>query len=375
MSSPLTGARCLEVTLVSVILSCLTACGSVDDRALQVRFFEASEYPQQLSSWGLLNYDTEVLEVAAGNHVYDLNTALFTDYALKLRTLYLPPGSTATFNPDATFDLPAGSIIAKTFFYTTDQQQAVVLDAAWDGDPDSLDATELRLIETRLLVRQAQGWDALPYIWRGNDAYLSITGDIFSLPLTDGAALTYVVPTRNQCAGCHAENHTSGELLPIGIKARHLHREDPIHGENQLLAWQRRGQLQGLPPLEGITANARRGDTDSDLQHRARSYLDINCGHCHNPAGAADTSGLLLDYGAHAPAALGVCKPPIAAGRGSGGFLYSIVPGKAHESILSFRMSTTDPATMMPELGRTLVHAEGLSLIETWINSMQGACL
>lgn len=45
--------------------------------------------------------------------------------------------------------------------------------------------------------------------------------------------------------------------------------------------------------------NAVRADTTQTLEHQARSYLDINCGHCHNANGAADTSGLLLDYKIH----------------------------------------------------------------------------
>jgi len=365
----------LWLTIVCLLSTAGCGAGGTTPAAGKVRFFDASAYPERLSAWGLLQVTPEALQVSPANHVYDLNTALFTDYALKLRTVYLPPGSSATYRETASFDLPTGSIIAKTFFYNTDAQQAVRLNASWDGNPGSLQMQTVKLIETRLLVKQADGWDALPYIWRGDDAYLAITGDMFELPTAGGEDLIYVVPTRNQCASCHAENHTTGELLPIGIKARHLHRDDPVHGHNQLTLWQQRGQLQGLPPLDTITANAAPGEPGASLAHQARSYLDINCGHCHNPAGAADTSGLLLDYQAHDPGALGVCKPPIAAGRGSGGFLYSIVPGQADVSILSFRMSTTNPATMMPELGRSLVHTEGLALVSKWIDSMQGACL
>ena len=71
---------------------------------------------------------------------------------------------------------------------------------------------------------------------------------------------------------------------------------------------------------------------------------------------------------------MGRCKPPIAAGRGSGGFNYSLVPGQADQSILTFRMASRDPAAMMPELGRTLVHQQGVELIRSWINTMQGEC-
>ena len=51
------------------------------------------------------------------------------------------------------------------------------------------------------------------------------------------------------------------------------------------------------------------------LEDRARAYLDVNCGHCHNPKGPADTSGLWLDAAHHDPRRLGLCKPPVAAGR------------------------------------------------------------
>ena len=108
--------------------------------------------------------------------------------------------------------------------------------------------------------------------------------------------------------------------------------------------------------------------------HEQADVVDINCGHCHNPQGAADTSGLLLDYQDHSLREMGACKPPIAAGRGSGGFLYSIVPGEADESIMTFRLETTDPGAMMPELGRSLVHSEGIDLISEWIDQMPGRC-
>src|SRR3546814_4409699 len=47
----------------------------------------------------------------------------------------------------------------------------------------------------------------------------------------------------------------------------------------------------------------------ASLDGRARAYLDINCGHCHNEKGPADTSGLWLDVGDHPPRHLGLCKP------------------------------------------------------------------
>jgi len=71
---------------------------------------------------------------------------------------------------------------------------------------------------------------------------------------------------------------------------------------------------------------------------------------------------------------LGECKLPIAAGQGTGGNKFSIVPGKPEESILIYRMSSIDPGAMMPELGRSLVHDEGIALISDWISEMDGNC-
>ena len=71
---------------------------------------------------------------------------------------------------------------------------------------------------------------------------------------------------------------------------------------------------------------------------------------------------------------LGRCKPPIAAGQGTGGHLYGIDPGNSTESILVFRMQSLDPGAMMPELGRSLVHTEGVELISAWIDGMTGTC-
>jgi hypothetical protein len=74
------------------------------------------------------------------------------------------------------------------------------------------------------------------------------------------------------------------------------------------------------------------------------------------------------------PIRLGLCKPPVAAGQGTGGRAMGIDPGAADNSILVYRMASDDLGAMMPELGRTLVHQEGVALIEQWVNEMPGEC-
>ena len=111
------------------------------------------------------------------------------------------------------------------------------------------------------------------------------------------------------------------------------------------------------------------------LDERARAWLDINCGACHNGrGGAARTSGLYLDLAQTDLHELGLCKAPVAAGRGSGGRIYGIVPGQPDASILVFRIESIEADVKMPELGRNLVDAEGVALIRQWIAQLPGTC-
>lgn len=351
-----------------LLLVMLSACGD-----LELSHFSTDAYPEKLSDWELIEKNGTRIKLNKDAIVYALNTDLFSDYSQKLRTISIPDGQAASYDAEETFGFPVGTIISKTFFYPIDVNDAVLTQSSWSGDPEDIDTRFYRLIETRLLVRQTHGWDALPYIWSDNDAYLSVTGALKHLLISSGEYMDYLVPSKNQCASCHATNHTDGKILPIGPKARHLNRDDPVNSINQIHGWQDKGKLSGV--MLPAPANAMMGDYSVSLEHRARSYLDINCGHCHNPHGSADTSGLLLDYNKYTPFEMGVCKPPIAAGSGSGGRFYSIVPGFAEHSILSYRLRSTNPAAMMPELGRSLVHKEGAALVDQWINSMSGECL
>ena len=70
----------------------------------------------------------------------------------------------------------------------------------------------------------------------------------------------------------------------------------------------------------------------------------------------------------------GICKTPVAVGRGSGDRPYDIYPGNPDESILVYRMEHSDPAIAMPELGRGVVHAQGVALIRDWIAALPGEC-
>lgn len=292
---------------------------------------------------------------------YGLNTPLFSDYAEKFRFLYLPPGAKAAYRPDGVFDFPVGATLVKTFAYPADLRR-----------PDQ----DVRYLETRLLIRKADGWVALTYVWNEaqTEAVLKRAGARLEPTFVDtkgqSHTVDYAVPNQNQCKECHQLDKT---LTPIGPKARNLNGDYAYAGgrENQLTHWTRTGLLTGAPQPAAAPRAAHWDDTAAPVEARARAYLDANCAHCHNPRGIASNSGLFLGLDETRPAALGIGKAPVAAGRGSGDLKVGIAPGHPEASILAYRMASTEPGVMMPELGRSLTHEEGLALIRDYIRGLE----
>ncbi len=367
---------------LSGFLGCARAPGPV--------VFHGEGYPERLSDWRVLLVRDDRLQLNQGVVPYDLNTPLFSDYAHKLRTIWMPKGRAAQYRTNDAFDFPVGTIISKTFYYpraASGTGDGTTLlrnyDVSADFSGGALALDRVHLVETRLLVRRESGWVALPYVWNAaqDDAELARAGDEkpLSLVAADGSRehFTYVVPNANQCAGCHATDNKARAIQPIGLKARHLNRDYAYAEgvENQLLRLARVGYLQGAPAPAQAPRNANWRDASQPLADRARAYLDINCGHCHNPKGPANTSGLWLDMATPFGERLGYCKPPVAAGQGTGDHKFDLVPGHPQDSILSYRLASTDPGAMMPELGRDLRHEDGVALINAWIAAMPGACV
>ncbi len=378
--------------LLSFLLAAF-GCGSPQTDASRPQpAFHETENPARLSAWGLFSVG-ERLTLSPGVAPYDLNTPLFSDYAHKLRTVWISGGAPAAVSDDGAIDFPVGTVISKTFYYPTPQTGA-----AFDGHvlkaPDEQgrvssrldELSGVRLVETRLLVRRRAGWEAMAYVWDDDqrDATLARIGDAQRLTLVAAGAegrkteapFAYIVPNVNQCAGCHAPDNTSRAITPIGPKLRHLNKDFAYADgtANQLDRWREAGLLAFDGAAGAAPRNADWRDASAPLDARARAYLDANCSHCHNPAGPADTSGLMLTPDAPFGNAAGLCKLPVAAGAGTGGRRFDIAPGEPDRSILLFRMESTRADEMMPELGRALAHEEGAALIREWIAAMDGDC-
>jgi hypothetical protein len=153
-------------------------------------------------------------------------------------------------------------------------------------------------------------------------------------------------------------------MAPIGPKLRNLNTGD------QLARLLGAGVIGPVPAAAPAMPDYR--DETLPIDQRARAYLDINCGHCHAPGHPGDTSGLYLTWEEADPLRLGIHKRPVAAGKGSGQLEFDVVPGDPESSILLYRLTSTDPGAMMPEIGRSMVHLEGADLIRAWITGLEG---
>lgn len=320
----------------------------------------------QLSSYRLFEQNDPTGVANSARAVsYDLTTPLFSDYAAKHRVVFVPEDSNIVYHETEPFSFPVGSIIAKTFALPSAGGEEV--------------------IETRLFIHRENGWSGVAYIWnQQGDADLALGGGLVQRDIQDsgGAPITvnYRIPDANQCTNCHGVKGDDDDRfhnLPIGPKARWLNK-DYLYGAvqaNQLLQWQNLGLLTGAPlPAEAPRLPVWNDPNDGTLEQRARAYLEINCAHCHSETGRAKPTGLWLMADQPLDANYGLCKPPVAAGTGSGGLKWDIVPGNADLSILVYRAESNDPAIRMPELGRSVVHTQGMALVKDWVNSLTGNC-
>lgn len=314
----------------------------------------------KLSDYDFFRHPMRDLVPKDGVVPYTVAAPLWSDAAGKGRFIVLPPGEKIGFVEGEGYAFPEGTIIIKTFFFDHDRR-----------DPDA----GARVIETRLLIREGGQWKPVTYLWdeAEEEATLLKVGKRVNVEFTDidGQLKTeeYIVPNLDQCASCH-ERDDQQEIL--GILTHQLNFDVEVDGQkvNQLTWLEGQGIFDA--PLPDIGSLPRFVDPfgDAPLDARARSYLHANCSHCHRDGGGAGKSGLVFLAWEQEPAKLGVCKVPAAAGPGTGGHPYDIVPGKPDESIVVFRMNSLDPEIKMPELPNRVIDARGVELIREWIAAM-----
>lgn len=315
---------------------------------------------ERLSDYNFFEGDLKNLQPAESVLPYDLNSSLFSDYALKKRFVWMPQGNSAKYTADGeVLDFPTGSILIKNFYY------------------DSITPSNSQyIIETRLMIKKAEGWIFANYVWNDeqNEAFFNLQGNVKRISwIQDGVQMSgdYTIPSELQCATCHNLN---GSNTLIGPKPQNLNKTFNYAdgAQNQLGKWIQQGYLESAPSQINSTVNWE--DTSYPLDIRARSYLDINCAHCHSENTSCGYTPMDLAFSkTNNPVNLGACVEPI--DYVSGTQQYIIEKQNAEQSLLHFRMNTNIPSERMPTIGRNVIDTKAVTLIENWINSMEEPCL
>lgn len=293
-----------------------------------------------LSKYGFFTGAMADQNPAPGVVPYDVNATLYQDGVKKQRFLALPAGGKIKFDPTGRWTFPDGTIIIKTFY---------------DDNPR-------KLLETRLLIFEGGEWTTHTYLW--DDAQQEATRYLPGITLKLNNGSDYRVPSSQQCGFCHGEDRV---IVPLGPRTRQLNKG------TQLTQMASLGMFDGPIPDPATLDHLSDPYGTDPVERRARSYLDANCGHCHNDVGQAKNTGLHLHWEEDIPSELGVCKSPVAAGSAAGNFMYDIVPGDPDHSILIFRMKATDSQIKMPQGPSITPDIDGAALIATWIGQLTPA--
>ncbi|ESU27001.1 hypothetical protein FLJC2902T_23420 [Flavobacterium limnosediminis JC2902] len=298
---------------------------------------------------------------------YELASGLFTDYALKKRFVWMPSGTKATYDGDGKIlKFPVGTALIKTFYY------------------DNVQPSETRqIIETRIMIKKSVNpvtlqdeWTFANYVWNDEqtEAYLDMNGSYSPISWKNEnnvvKSSNYRIPSETECLMCHKSNERP---IPIGPKPQNLNFSYTYTDgtKNQLAKWVEEGYLESYS--DNIVSTVDWKDTSKPLETRVRSYIDANCAHCHSTNSHCDYRPMRFAFSETTnPVNLGICVAPQENIDNS--LTYIITKGNSQRSVMHFRMSSVNEATRMPLLGRTIVHEEGVQLIQDWIDSLDPAC-
>ena len=353
----------LKTSLFLLLFAVLSSCGSDDPGYEKVSPVEVdlSTVPYvKLSQYKFFEGEMKNLTPAYKVLPYDLNSSLFTDYAHKKRFVWMPEGSHAAYSADTeVLDFPTGAVLIKNFYYENVQP-----------------GNSTRIIETRLMIKKADGWIFANYVWNDDqtEATLDMDGSYTEISWMENGvpkSTSYRIPSEVECHTCHKTNGSVPSL--IGPKPQNLFKSYAYDEgtKNQLVKWKEEGYLDDVP--NGVVATVDWTDASKPLETRVRSYLDINCAHCHREGSHCDYRSMRFAFDeTTSPENLGICVEP--AEQLSPTLLYIVTKKNSVRSVLSYRINSVSSAERMPLLGRTIVHEEAVDMIEEWINTMDAPC-
>ncbi len=303
---------------------------------------EPREWPERLSATGLFS-DVASHTPAHGVHEYLVNAEGWADGATRRRFVAVPD----------THPLVNHGGVRQTKSLWLDPGGALVQTLFLEGQP----------IETQLLYN-AGTWRGYTYRWAadGSDATL-----VPAEGLTQTEPHAWRYPSRSECMICH----TQKSMFGIAFTARQLDRIGVDGETNQLDRWIEEGILRNSSMLKTERAKACPDPYDADsgtLAQRARTYLDVNCAHCHREAGLGGRASFQLMADLTLEETGLIDADPMVAMLGLPDAKV-IAPGHPDLSELLGRVSRRG-AGQMPLLGSQVVDEAGVALLKQWIESM-----
>ncbi|OQD43094.1 hypothetical protein BUL40_08370 [Croceivirga radicis] len=325
--------------------------------------------PQNLSDTGAFS-DLGTLEVNPGIIPYEMIDPFWSDGATKKRWMAIPnDGAHDTaaeqiqFSENGVWDFPVGSVLIKHFDYPIDER----------------DPTITRKVETRFSIKGQDGnFYFLTYRWLPDesDAVLQEIGrdePIQVTTLTGGTKTeTWHYPSNSECISCH--NPALGGTL--GPRTRFLNKDYDYSEKggvvgNQLVTLSHLGILNETitdTDTPNFLTHTSINDNAASLEEKARSYLDLNCAYCHQPA-----TGNRADFDlrlVNTLAQTGLLNADILTPLGVDAEERILYPSDANKSILYHRTNSVDPSIMMPPLAKGKIDEAGVALLEAWINQL-----
>ena len=333
-----------------------------------------AKFPTKLSESGLFA-SVKDCTPAPGVVPFSINAEQWADHASAERWLALPGTATVRIHDEAV-PVPGTAFYTGKVFFPKDGVLAKTLSMEMErGNPRSR-----RRLETQILHFDGGDWRGYTYQWNDEQtdaALVPAAGANRSLQVRDPQApggkrkQTWHFPARAECVQCH--NGWAGSTLAFA--APQLNRLHDFSGTraNQLEVLEQAGFItfvknkqQPDKPRPALALTDPR-DSASDLNLRARSYLHVNCSHCHQ-FGAGGTADLDLRYETALEQTKTLGVRPVQGAFGIAG-ANIISPGAPYRSALLYRLAKLGPGRM-PHIGSDVTDENGLNLIHDWIQHL-----
>ncbi len=305
--------------------------------------------PEDLLCTGLYS-DWATKTISPDAVAYTPALVFWSDGAVKLRWMYLPPGSTIDTTDMDNWVFPIGTKIWKQF--------------ALNG----------QIVETRLIWKTSSEWTFLDYRWSADGS----SAQRFDDGQTNVNGTTYEIPSTEVCFQCHAGRKDSVlgvDLIGLGAPGAQGITLATLAGQ---------GRFTQAPKSLNVTIP----EDSTQKAAAALGFLHVNCGSsCHNVAAAATASHLYMkllaselypsDGGPVKVSQLDTYTTTVgvtAASMPNGMFYLRIAPGDSAHSLVPLMALSRDidagDFSPMPPLVSHIPDDAGVALVNAWIDAL-----